>query len=303
MADQNHVIDEDLRYYHGYTLSDIELLNRYRVQSSSQVGFTIDFLGVRTSIEFSPQFKNLNGSVENIPVPANFRAETVEWAALIKSVEMANDKYAIAEIGASYGPWIADGLIAAKKKDISDVFAVAIEADEYFHSCIAKHLSNNGLEGVSCETLLGIAAAEDGFAYFPNVESGIDWGASAVFSDTPPSIDYRGRPLGYSKMAAFSLATILKAKPVFDLVHVDIQGSEREVIPSGINVLNEKVKRLVIGTHSRSIEGMLVDLLSSAGWLLDAEKPCKFSLPVMPERISEKHTFLDGTQVWVNPGL
>jgi hypothetical protein len=79
------------------------------------------------------------------------------------------------------------------------------------------------------------------------------------------------------------------------LCHIDIQGAEFVVLSRAREIAKERIKRLVIGTHSRMIEAQLFDLLASDGWILENEKPCKFVF--IDGRLD---TILDGTQVWRN---
>ena len=167
---------------------------------------------------------------------------------------------------------------------------------------LVSHLANNNFDPDAHLLINGVVGASDGYAFFPLINSSRDWGAAAVFSDKEDlkdGVDFRGRQFKYARKRAYSIASALKDRPMFDLVHVDIQGSEREVIPAALPVLNDKVRWLVIGTHSRSIEGLLIDTLSQAGWTLENEKPCQFKVGAS-EPISEKHLRKDGAQVWRN---
>ncbi len=290
--------------YRGYDPEDIVLLKKFAFPVGPTYGFITDFLGVKTCVSFTRRLAQFNGVVEGLPVPKNFRAETIEWVAVLKAVDEAKDSFAVAEIGAGFGAWVVVALVAAKRKSLN-TFAVAVEADDGHCTFLRQHLRDNGLDEDSNFRLLkGAASSADGTAYFPLIESKFDYGAAAVPSNEmvlSEGVDYRNRKVKYLEKSAFSLGTILQDRETFDLVHIDVQGSEREIIPASLEALQNKVKRIVIGTHSRSIEGQLFDTLSSSGWLLEREKPCKFSLKHGNEAIREKHTDLDGTQVWVNP--
>ena len=97
------------------------------------------------------------------------------------------------------------------------------------------------------------------------------------------------------QVQCYSIATLIRPFAKVDLVHVDIQGDEYNVISSSKKILKEKVKRLVIGTHSRVIEQQLLEELTLPDWELESEEACFFkqflgvSLPVR-----------DGCQVWRN---
>lgn len=57
----------------------------------------------------------------------------------------------------------------------------------------------------------------------------------------------------------------VKRRPRVDILHSDIQGAESEVFHHAISLLNERVRRVVVGTHTRKIEGELMDLFSANG--------------------------------------
>ena len=82
-----------------------------------------------------------------------------------------------------------------------------------------------------------------------------------------------------------------------DFLHIDIQGSEFEIIESAIQIINSQVRAMLIGTHSRVIEGKLIEFLYKHGWYLHREKPCRFNLVEKPVTI-EAMTVVDGIQYW-----
>ena len=81
-----------------------------------------------------------------------------------------------------------------------------------------------------------------------------------------------------------------------DLVHMDIQGGEADLVADTIELLTERVGYLVIGTHSRAIEGRLFATLLAAGWKLEVERPAIFAVIG-----GEPRTTVDGVQGWRNP--
>ena len=52
-----------------------------------------------------------------------------------------------------------------------------------------------------------------------------------------------------------------------DLLELDIQGAEGELVPEAMDVLNDKVYRVIVGTHSETIHSKLHLLFEEAGWL------------------------------------
>jgi FkbM family methyltransferase len=284
--------------YRGYTQDDVNILKRHAVECESRPGFITDFLGTRTDITFNSHLTNLGGLVEGEPVPANFHAEAVEWIGTLRAVEEAGSEFSVAEIGAGWGPWLVASGSAARRMGKS-VYLTGVEADPGHFESMHAHLKNNGLDDVEGAFFLGAIGPVDGFAFFPRIDSALDWGAAAVFQvdGQPPSTDYRGHELTYDKVPAYSLPTVLLGRERFDLLHVDIQGAERDLIPAALAVLKKKVRWIVIGTHSRAIEGELIELLSG-DWCLYYEKPCRFT--PTPGRIGPRQTTVDGAQVWRN---
>lgn len=85
--------------------------------------------------------------------------------------------------------------------------------------------------------------------------------------------------------------------PIIDLCDFDIQGSEYEVIKESIDQINQRVKRLHIGTHSLEIEKNLLKFLKNNGWELVRYYPGQEEVKT---DFGTAH-FVDGVQTWVNP--
>ncbi len=97
--------------------------------------------------------------------------------------------------------------------------------------------------------------------YSPKISADDDYGAAA--STTGDGKDYRDLDLEHEQIKAFSLEEILRERPVFDYVHVDIQGAELPLIENALDTIKRKVKTLFIGTHSRHIESELVKIFEN----------------------------------------
>jgi len=82
-----------------------------------------------------------------------------------------------------------------------------------------------------------------------------------------------------------------------DLLHIDIQGGEADLVTSSLAFLNAHVAYMMIGTHSRVIEGRLCDELGAAGWELEVERPAIMDITGKPA------ARVDGVQGWRNPRL
>ena len=102
------------------------------------------------------------------------------------------------------------------------------------------------------------------------------------------------------EIAVFGIDDLLREESRWDLLHVDVQGDEVEVCEAGLDEMNARAAWIVIGTHSRLIEGQLLELFRSAGWILEHEKPTHFAFHAGASCL-EAMTTIDGIQVWRNP--
>ena len=99
------------------------------------------------------------------------------------------------------------------------------------------------------------------------------------------------------------LNTLCEGTGLIDFLHIDVQGSELDIICNEAEWLGDNVRAMMIATHSRVIEGGVMDLLGGLGWVLKREKPCRFALDENPRECWEGVTQADGSQHWINPKL
>jgi hypothetical protein len=64
----------------------------------------------------------------------------------------------------------------------------------------------------------------------------------------------------------------MRSKETNDLLHVDIQGGKETLFVNNENLLNKKVKLIIIGTHSRIKKGKLFEFFYKLGWNLVAKR-------------------------------
>lgn len=136
--------------------------------------------------------------------------------------------------------------------------------------------------------------------FFPEVDCTKDNGAAP--QDEWSNRDIRGAILPMAKVRGIPLSFVISNFPTtepIDLLHIDIQGSEKSALPNAMNLLNERVKRVMLATHSRAIEGQMIELFHEAGWILVAEEPCDFRYR-KDTSVLEGMTIKDGSQYWVN---
>ena len=99
-----------------------------------------------------------------------------------------------------------------------------------------------------------------------------------------------------------SFRHLLRGEPVWDLVHIDVQGQEFALCRAAIRELDRRAARVCVGTHSRKLDGDLYELFWRAGWLLENEAPTRMRFSPGAHSLEALNAG-DGTQIWRNPRL
>jgi FkbM family methyltransferase len=303
-------------FFGGWSPDDVALFESFRTAAvEASPGFVVDFLGVRTRIDFVPWARALNGQrLLDPPVPDDsLRAEAIEYFALLSALRASSGpSFALVELGASYGPWICAAAVVARRLGKSRVSLVAIEASSTMVAMIPQHLADNGIGTNAgpadvpgaCEfqirILHGAVWTDETTLYFPRTLDASDNGSQATTAAV--SVDYIGRSVESEAVTAVTLARALDGIELVDLLHVDIQGSEASVVPANVALLGARVRRLYIGTHSRWIDGLMMKTMHEAGWTLVRERPCRLAFSADKPTL-EGMTTRDGGQLWLNPAL
>ncbi len=301
------------QWYRGYSDEDLSVFEPFPpVPNQSRPGFIADFLGVWTRVDYATPFAQFDGQVFGTPVPVGdwFHAETIEYVGLLKSVLTAKDRYVALELGAGWGPWLISGGTAARRRGISEIRLHGIEGDPEHFDYMQTHFRDNGFDPTAHRLDNAVIGVRPGRARWPKMAApSADWGGRPLacsgedggFAPDANDSDYRGLVFDEHidvEMLAFD--SVLDREPLWDLVHIDVQGGEGELCAASIEKLKERVRWLVIGLHSRKIDGDLIDLFFRHGWILENEKPTRFRY--IPSVASlEAMTYVDGTQVWRNP--
>lgn len=264
-------------------------------------GFITDFLGLRTSSGTVGHPAGLDGRLLDPPVPLDFHADVVEWVAFIKVVQASRGRLVMAELGAGWGPWTAAAHSLARRLGIPELRLHAIEADRGHFDRMQRHLAENG---VPAEILyLRHAALTDvpGDKLWPSrTEAGADYGARPMAEG---GRDYRGFvPDGHLPVPGLPLTELLAEEPVWDLIHMDLQGLEEQLCRAAMPELTARVRHMIVATHSKALDAACCGLFHEAGW--DGLNNCP---PLVrhdrrwPEL--EAMTLADGLQLWRNPRL
>jgi FkbM family methyltransferase len=255
----------------------------------------VNFLGVAIPTKVFSFLKNKGGLLDSIPIPANFHSDMAEWAASLRSVDLAKERFVMLELGCGWGCWMNNMGAAAKARGLARQL-IGIEADDKHLNFARETLAANGISKDEYVLLQGIAASRPGFALFPTSQTEDNWGNEPLFDVSESECDARIASGNYQRLRMVSLSDAMGNNSKVDLIHMDIQGGEAMLVEECIDLLTDRVRYLVIGTHSRPIEGQLFDVLLKAGWELEVERPAIFRIVA-----GKPITDVDGIQGWRNP--
>lgn len=259
-------------------------------------GHNVNFLGVAVPIEVFPFLAGTGGTLDIIPIPANYHADMAEWAASIRPIDLAKDTFTMIELGCGWGCWMVNTGVVAKRRGL-EIELIGVEGDPRHVELCQKTMASNNIAIGEYSVVRGIAAGSSGIALFPKRQGGEDnWGFEPIFGATEQQQAELVGAGAYESLEMIALADVIGDRAFIDLLHLDIQGGEGQLVRETIDLLSEKVGYILIGTHSRILEGELMTALFERNWRLEIDRPVIFGLengtPV---------TQIDGVQGWVNP--
>jgi len=286
----------------GFSEADADILTRLKdPNAKAQPGFLVDIFGIKTrTANLWPEMQCHDGGFWGVPLPGNWHWEAPEWIGLIRSVLSAGHRYRIMELGAGWGPAVVSGAVLARLKGISDIHVTAVEADPHHFRFLSQHVEDNGLSPANYTLHEAAVGVRNGSAHWPDSPD-----SATAFGNRPitKTGDYLGRSFEKTrKVRILSFTKLLREEPVWDMVHMDIQGTEVAVCRAAIKDLNTRVARICIGTHSRKIDGDIFELFAKHGWVLENEKPTRITF-VPNAKTLEAMNSADGVQIWRNPRL
>ena len=278
--------------FRGYTLEDVERIVALQGPSAPFSGGKglVDWFGVKIGAEYTRWIEARAGEViDHPPFPDDgFLAEGIEYAALGLALTHAAGQatFTAIELGAGWGPWTVLAAVCARRLGFQAVSLGAMEADAARFSQLRDHLALNELVPRDLDNQGKVGAIafdleqaavwwEDTTLFWP--EAGEGDAGRAVVVGAEEQLDYRGLNLPTRPIPAIGLDGFLNRFELVDFLHVDIQGAEAEIIPKSLEALEKKVRIMFVGTHSRKIEGDLLECLYDRGWRLLREQPCRFN--------------------------
>ena len=262
-------------------------------------GYLTNVFGVRIEPAFFPPLLDpLAGQVEEDCLPNNWHADLAEFAAALRAVECARERFTMIELGCGWGCWMNITGVAARRLGL-DVHLIGVEGDEGHVAFGHRSMAENGFDAATYEIQRGVAAATDGVALFPRQDvPGAGWGSEPVFGASDAERERAIAAGTHDAVEMIALPRVAAGHDRIDLLHVDIQGGEADLIAGTLPFLREKVAYLLVGTHSRPIEGRLYELLQGAGFKLEVDRPLIQNMDFDPPI-----TAVDGVQGWRNPDL
>ena len=272
----------------------LTVLDRFRPFSTERPspGMWRNFLGVQTRCSFlPPDCAAWAGRVFGPPGMGGISGvhDEAEWLGTLIAVLQAAERLTVVELGAGWAPWLVNTAVAARRFGIRGLTLVGVKGSL---GHVRQHFLDNGIEPDQHRLIHGVVGLQDGRAYFPRLDVPAHrYGDEADFSGGQQTAEM-------DEVSSFSLESLLIGLPPVDLLHCDIQGMEAEVFRAGRAIMNERVRRAVIGTHGRAVEAELHRDFSNAGWVMEADAACMFT-----QVGTAMVLLLDGTQVWRNPRL
>lgn len=305
-----------LQIYPGYADSDLPLLRACASEPAAiAADHYIDGFGVKTLFRCVPFVTPATLDIDRLrlPVPDDgFHAEAIEYLALADAFQRSGgggrNRWCAVEIGAGWGPWIGAAGVLARRAGIGTIQLAGVEADPRRFALMRLHLETNGLRppgadagdashaGILTRLFNGAIWTHDGEIWFPETDV-TDMGAAAT--PTAAATDYRGTRADHRAVPCRRLDTLLGDLGTIDFMHIDIQGAEHDLLQDQIDWVTAHVRTLMIATHSRVIEGRLIELLLARGWRLHREKPCRVDWQRAGDLVGR--TVVDGSQYWLNP--
>ncbi|MFW7269318.1 FkbM family methyltransferase [Gluconacetobacter sp. Hr-1-5] len=292
-----------------YSKEDIDFLQSWEIKDQKPLpGFVTDFVGQKTRISsLWHGCEGLDNVVLGLPVPSDYRSGAGEWIGTLRAVAATKgDSFSAIELGAGNGPWITAAGKAAELRGIKNIYLVGVEGDPARFETMQQHIKDNALDKYSVELIQGAVGIENGTARWPILtDPKNEASARPMQEGNSEDEKYLSSSFNLENMIevkVLSFSYILSKRPLWDFIHIDIQGGEYDICNKTISILNEKVRYIIIGTHSRKLDGDLIDLFFQNGWCLENEHPTVMNYnPNLNSLLNA--TIADGLQVWRNPRL
>lgn len=280
-------------------------------------GIEVDFLGVKTRSSYSTRIMPVQSDGQSTSSLPPFDEEYLEWVDLFESIASAKACFTMIELGAGYGRWLVRAAFAVRWFGNIPCKLVGVEAEPTHFEWMKQHFSDNGIGLEDHKLVRAAVSRKDGGTWFIVGAAGEWYGQRSVLLEdfwqfakqrlrkSPKKREGERRntqtkepPMYHlQRVKAVSLRSLLRPLKQVDLIDLDVQGAELEVLTAASPDLEEKVKRVHIGTHNHEVESGLRSLFGGLGWR------CRFDFPLQStcETSWGAIRFDDGVQSWINP--
>jgi len=168
----------------------------------------------------------------------------------------------IIELGAGYGNFLIENYIYNFYSNKKPFFGIGIELEKNHYKFLLRNIKDN--ENLITSTYNKKIVPIYGGIHHENttinveikseLESRMEWGKGINNFISGNKV--------IEKVNLYSLIDMLKEKDYWNLIHMDIQGTEFDLINYCFSDIKKKVKYLYIGTHGNKIESNLLSLFN-----------------------------------------
>ena len=276
-------------------------------------GYWTDFLGVRTRTDvwaFTPEAMEIysHDRTESPGLPTD-REHLLDWMPLLDAVVRSGSTFVMVALGAGWGRWLSAGAFAARQSG-RDYRLVGVEAEPTHFEWMQRHFAENGIEPDRCTLIRAAASNREGACWFRTGDPAAWYGQSIVpeadldptlASVTPLWSDVTVGDTTLQRSRCVDLRAVARDIPLIDYMHMDIQGAEADFLEAYPDLLQQRVRAVNVGTHSKEIEDRLRALFSNLGWRCAYDVPLHSSVMVrLGASEAQRIEFGDGVQFWIN---
>jgi FkbM family methyltransferase len=272
-------------------------------------GFFCYFLGNITRADywaFSPEIRAIYDKerVEWFSRPAE-DDNLLDWLIMLEAVVEAKNKFTMVALGCGWGRWLIGGAKAAEQKGLP-FHLVGVEAEPTHFRWMVEHFQDNNVDPAQHDLFEAAVSSSNGEAWFYFGKSD-SWYGQSIIADQAMDKDGRKGQNGEqthqgesaTRVRTVDLVEVTKNCQIIDYMHMDVQGAEFDVLSAHPHILQSKIKRVLIGTHSHEIEDDLRKMFRGLSWT------CQYDVP-MDGYINVGGNVVqlgDGAQAWINPNL
>lgn len=251
------------------------LLKFPRWEGESDGQFSHDFLGVRTDVRFRPQFRPdpAGPMAPDYPSP---HAAYFELVFVLQSIldDRGERPFTIVEVGAGYGYWLAVASRALQRLEAVPARLVGVEMVPQHFEWMAEHLRNNGVDPADARLIHAAASDVTGSASFvPEPDPALSFGHRLF--DRAGGDDAGPTGGGEIQIPCIRLSELVEEYDSIDLVHIDVQGEERRILPDALASLAGRARRVLVATHGNGIHRQLRRLFQGGDWKLEFDFGCR----------------------------